>query len=179
MAKSTIVGTDTVYAALVTRCNANFTELYNMLTGVAASTLLTPTIASFANATHDHADDAGGGATIAPAAITVASAVNLGTPSGHWTETGTCSYLKDPMGFVHLNGFVAVVGGATAAEIYDASNGLGAGYRPSEDIYCLAGFNASYDALYVIIKTTGAIESQSGADSTYIFFNSVAPFKAA
>ncbi len=118
MSKSVIVGTDTVYAALITRCNANFTELYNMLTGVAASTLLTPTIASFANATHTHANAAGGGATLT--SPTIATPTITGTTTTiateAWTQVSSFGtswaagddvfYMKDPMGFVHLEGTV-------------------------------------------------------------------------
>jgi len=169
MSKSTIVGTDTVYAALVTRCNANFTELYNMLTGVAASTLLTPTIASFVNATHDHADDAGGGATITVEAWTDVSSFGSG-----WSTAGglTVSYMKDQMGFVHLKGACSHSSSASYVPFT-----LPAGYRPEQAVYFASQYNTSGGAITVFyIGTNGEVSTV--VDSCTLYLDGVT-FKAA
>jgi hypothetical protein len=116
--------------------------------------------------------------------ILVENSINLGTASGGWIETGTCSYYKDPMGLVHITGFVSD-SGAASSEVYNAANGLGAGYRPSENLYFLAGYTrVAGFPIYAIITPAGSILALKGDGdapgvSSSIHLSSIPPFKAA
>jgi hypothetical protein len=79
--QQTILSTDQVKDALLTKCQSNFTELYNYINGTSSPTLLTPTVASFVNANHTHASAAQGG--------TLTSPVLGGTATGTYTLGGT------------------------------------------------------------------------------------------
>ena len=119
---------DTVYTALYTKANANFTELYNSINGTSAPTLKTPLIADFSNATHNHSSAAQGGNSLSSPYIT--SPVMSGSASGTYTIGGTFTvtqpshsaasfqnswgnsgapytnveYVKDTNGFCHIRG---------------------------------------------------------------------------
>lgn len=197
MAKATIAGTDTVNAALETKCNSNFTELYNYLTGTTAPTLLTPTIASFANATHTHANAAGGGTltaavlggtitgtytlggtpTITTPTITVADWVDITITGSGWgvLSTFTVSVMKDPMGFIHMKG-VAIATGSADATLFT----LDADYRPATHA---RSFAVNLDDSNVggvgalSIATDGTVNATYRADGDLVYFDSIPPFK--
>ena len=151
MSKSVIVGTDTVYAALITRCNANFTELYNYLSGTGV-----PTFA-------------------------VDGWTNISAELGSgWSvySTYTASYMKDPFGFVHLKGIIASDGsGATALTLpagYRPSQALVININFCST-YAVSGV---YVPVPVIISTGGVFTASCHANGATIQLDSIT-FKAA
>lgn len=89
------------------------------------------------------------GKTIAVEAWTNVSSLGL-----DWTEIKTTSYMKDPMGFVHLKGVAQHAGTDASHALYT----LPSGYRPEQDIYCgLEHSNTSSDQYPVQITTAGVI----------------------
>jgi hypothetical protein len=159
MSKSTIVGTDTVYAALITRCNANFTELYNMLTGVAA-----PVLGGTITGTYT----LGGTLTIS------VQAWQDFTPTSGWTADTQCSYMKDPMGFVHLKGYAHQTG--SPATFYSA---LPSGYRPAQSsIFLVDRINSTGATTNITISTAGVITAGASGANDQIILDGIT-FKAA
>lgn len=95
--------------------------------------------------------------------ISVESWTNF-SPATGWTAQTQCSYMKDPMGFVHLKGFVqASTGGGMT--IYNA---LPSGYRPVQDMYFGTAANSSNDSTHFRVSTAGVIYA-----SSYVQYNNV------
>lgn len=192
-AQQSILNTDTVKDALYTKVNANFTELYNYVTGTSSPTLLTPTIASFANATHTHTNAAGGGTltaavlggtitgtytlggtpTITTPTITVADWTAVSSFGTRWVGSGVY-YMKDPLGFVHLKGYMRAVGGSGTNPAFT----LPTGYRPSATRYIPFCFDADGANVGTInINSSGEVSPSLYAENTWAMLDGVI-FKA-
>jgi hypothetical protein len=80
-----------------------------------------------------------------------------------WSVTTQCSYMKDPMGFVHLKGYINCNTPSSYTIIY---NNLTSGYRPVQTSYFIVGRNSSSGVSSIGI-TTGGIISVGAMSNVY------------
>jgi hypothetical protein len=92
------------------------------------------------------------------ATITVEAWTDVSSFGANWAASTTVSYMKDPMGFVHLKGFVAS-NAAAGATIFT----LGAGYRPAQAMYFLATYDSTVGWALLTINTNGTVVTTATA----------------
>ena len=176
-----------VYGLLgFTSDNTNWVISQNVPTGtVTASstttltnkTLTSPVLGGTITGTYTLA----GTPTINTPTITTDSWTNVTGGIGYnsdWADEATfaVSFMKDPMGFIHMKGVAKKGAGAGAQLIFT----LGASYRPAtHDRYFLAGLvDATGHSVAVIIGTDGQVVLNStGAEGDRAYFDSIPPFK--
>jgi hypothetical protein len=179
VASTAVLGTDQYSFLGVTSDNANWfiSQNVNTATVTASSTttmtnktLTAPVLGGTVTGTYT----LGGTPT-----ITVQSWQDVdgggGRPSigAGWTIDKTVSYMKDPMGFVHLRGYAYVTGGSTAVFT------LLAGYRPAQDSYFVANYDLSENNFEMVtIPTTGVIVASKTGAGDGVFLDGII-FKAA
>lgn len=98
------------------------------------------------------------------------------TPAG-WTIDAQCSYMKDPMGFVHLKGFIHTVSGVGTAVLLNA---LPAGYRPAFEVRAfVTDSGGTGQMVYSTVTTGGIISSGVSGAGTQVSLSGIPPFLAA
>lgn len=149
MAQANILGTDTVKAALDTKCQGNFTELY----------------------AHDHTGGVGN-STISPDVITVEDWTTISSFGSNWSGDNV-AYMIDPMGFVHLRGHLASTG-TGAVTLFT----LPAGYRPSYKSQHLANIGALTTTEIIWVNTIGTVTAPGTTYNRDVYLDGIT-FKAA
>lgn len=107
-----------------------------------------------------------------PVPLTGAAWITPGALLNSWANVGsgfaTAAYLKDPLGFVHLQG--TVNGGATNTSIFT----LPAGYRPGATIAPAYGINTASVGQNLQISTGGSVTPEfAGGGTQHVSLDSI------
>jgi hypothetical protein len=165
-----VLGTQQVKDAILTTINGNTTTISGVLNGTSSGvTLNAPTIADHTNAQHDHSLPSKGGSL---SSVTITNPIFAGTFNGTYTLggaptitteawtvlTGVCGanyncttgyYMKDPLGFVHLKGYVTSTNTSPGTAFT-----LPSGYRPAAAV-TLSVYNSTNGGSGMTVTTGG------------------------
>jgi hypothetical protein len=178
-ANSASLGTDQYSFMGFISDNANWFVSQNVntatVTSTSSTTMTNKTLtAPVINGTVTGTYTLGGTPTITTPTITVEAWKNF-TPAAGWTPVLQCSYMKDPMGFVHMTGGATTTNTTTYSSFYST---LDAGYRPEQNLRFAAFHTVAGTMFYLTIATTGAMTVSTSASAGIVLLDGIT-FKAA
>ena len=102
---------------------------------------------------------------------------NAFTLKAGWAASTTCSYMKDPMGFVHLRGIAVQSGGSYSMTIWETT-ALPAGYRPEQNLTFVGHVKSGAMTTFSIYTDGHAVVGDTPDASAPVYLDGIT-FKAA